>query len=226
MRAVLIGLGGIGSHLVEPLARTLVFSKSERAPKTLILVDGDTYEKKNRQRQRFDIAANKAEATKEWIAPPFPDIQVEAKPHFISEDNIFALIREGDVVLLAVDNHATRKLISEYAETLGSVLVISGGNELYDGNIQVYEKSAGTALLPPLTWMHPEIEHPNDRNPAELSCEELAASGSTQLLAVNNMAAALMLNALLLWLDGKTPPYHELYFDISTGNVRPAKVKH
>ena len=46
---ILIGLGGTGSHLVEPLARLL--STLSHSPE-LVLVDGDVYSAGNRGRQR------------------------------------------------------------------------------------------------------------------------------------------------------------------------------
>lgn len=225
MRAVLIGLGGIGTHLVEPLCRTLAFSQSERAPKRVILVDGDGYEEPNRSRQKFTSAANKAHATQEWLAPLFPEITIEAKSHFVDAMNVFLFCREGDAVFLAVDNHATRKLLSDHLSTLSNGLLISGGNEEYDGNIQIYARVDGKDITPPLTWQHPEIEFPKDRNPAELSCTERAQQGAPQILSVNFTIASLMLNAYTLWLERGAVPYGEAYFDLRIGNVRAVKLR-
>ncbi|MDO8676121.1 MAG: ThiF family adenylyltransferase [Candidatus Azambacteria bacterium] len=224
MRTVIIGLGGIGSNIVEPLSRILTFSQSKRAPKRLILIDGDKYEERNRERQKFQVTANKAESVKDWLRPLFSELDIEAKPRFVDESNAFVFIKEGDAVFLSVDNHATRKLVSDHAATLSDILVISGGNELYDGNVQIYERRKGIDITTPLVWLHPEIESPQDRNPAELNCQELAKAGSPQLLAVNFMVASLMLNAFCLWLEERAWVYNEIYFDILTGNCRPSKI--
>lgn len=223
MRAVIIGLGGIGTHLAEPLCRILTYSKNELAPKRVLLIDGDKYENKNRERQRYIVAANKAEASRELLQPLFPELEIEAKTNYIDAENIFLFVREGDVVFLAVDNHATRNVLATHAQTLQNVIIFSGGNEEYDGNIQVYERKDGKDLTPPLTWLHPEIESPKDKNPAELGCDEIIQSGGTQILATNNMAASLLLAAYTIWLKKGSLPYHEVYFDLSTGNVRPVK---
>ncbi len=223
MRAVLIGLGGIGSHLAEPLCRTLVFSKKEQAPKRILLIDGDTYEEKNRERQRCNVLVNKADATREALGPLFPELRLEAKPRFVDKENIFLFIRKGDAVFLAVDNHATRNLVSSHVGTLTDVLLISGGNETYDGNIQVYERRNGKDVSPPLSFLHPEIESPKDKNPADLACGELVAQGNVQLLTTNLTIASLMLNAYVRWLERGELPYTEMYFDLLTGNVRPVK---
>lgn len=222
MRVVLIGLGGIGSHLAEPMSRILAYTEHS-ALNHIILIDGDSYKKENRTRQRFEFSSNKAQATKDKLTVLFPELKIEAKPLFITDDNIYIFIREGDVVLLAVDNHATRKLVSNHVGTLENVLLISGGNDLHDGNIQVYERKNGEDIHTPLTKFHPEIETPQDKNPSELTCEEVAQTGSPQLLTVNFMIAGLLLNAFTLWIQDGKIPYNEQYFDLRTGNIRSVK---
>ncbi len=220
MRAVLIGLGGIGSNLVEPLCRTMAYSNSPQVAKRVILIDGKAFREHNLERQRVTSFANKAEAMQKAMSPLFPALKIEAKPCFVDSENVFVLIREGDTVFLGCDNHATRKLVNDHVLSLENCLLISGGNDLYDGNVQIFWRHKGKHKTPPLTWHHPEIENPKDRNPAELSCEEAAKAGETQILAVNMTAATLILNAYTMWLQDQTIPYHEIYFDLKTGNVR------
>ena len=226
MRVVLIGLGGIGTNLVEVVCRSLVYSKSPRAFKRVLIVDGDIYEPKNRERQIYSNLGNKAEVKKIDLQQMFPELEIEAKPHYVDENNIFLFIREGDIVLSGVDNHPTRKVIADHVRTLENVLLISGGNETYDGNVQVNLRIGGKDITPPITHDHPEIENPKGQNPAALGCGELIAKeGATQLLAVNFHVASLMLNALTLYLEKGEVPYYELYFDIQNGGVRPIILK-
>lgn len=224
-RAVVVGLGGIGSNLVEPLCRTLAYSDKKECPKRIILIDGKAYKERNRERQRFSVLANKADVQRNLLTPSFPELKIESKASFLDENNIFVFIKENDVVFLGCDNHATRKLVSDHASMLDNVMIISGGNELYDGNVQIYLRADGKDVTPSLKFQHPEIETPADRNPAQLSCEELAKAGEPQLLNVNSTVAVLMLNAFTLWLLKGSVPYHEIYFDINTGNVRPVKMR-
>ncbi len=225
-RIVIIGLGGIGSNLIEPLCRILAYANNnERAPKRVILIDGKAYKERNRERQKFSALANKAEVTIDWLRPLFPELDIEAKPYFVNANNILALIRNGDIIFLGCDNHATRNLISAHVESLDDALLISGGNELYDGNVQILERKEGRAVTPSLIFQHPEIENPSDCNPAELSCEELAKVGEPQILTVNLTIATLMLNSFTLWLANGFIPYYEIYFDLRTGNMRPVKQK-
>jgi molybdopterin/thiamine biosynthesis adenylyltransferase len=234
MRIKVIGLGGIGSHLVTHLCRHLEASfPNEELHVTVI--DGDTYEARNADRQEFPEIGNKAEITATRISKDYPGIEIEAKPHFITEENAFVMINSGDIVFMGVDNHATRKLVSAHCEALENIVLISGGNELNDGNVQVHIRKDGRELTPPITYLHPEIEHPQDRNPAEMSCEELIQSGSPQVFLTNLTAAVCMLNAFRMvsaYLAGKGDlVYSEQYFDVLTGKTdavlrkRSAKTK-
>ena len=61
MRVKVIGIGGIGGCLLPVLCKFLDFKTSDKV--TLVLVDGDSYETKNLDRQFFDDFGNKAEVT-------------------------------------------------------------------------------------------------------------------------------------------------------------------
>jgi molybdopterin/thiamine biosynthesis adenylyltransferase len=183
-------------------------------------VDGDNYEEKNRERQRYTVTANKALTSKDLLAPLFPELTIEAKSAYVDENTALVLIREGDAVFLCVDNHATRKVVSDHIASLANALLVSGGNDLYDGNVQVYERKDGEDITPPLDFRHPEIDEPKDQNPADLACGELVQAGAPQILAVNLAIASMMLNAFSNWLRDGSVPYREQYFDLKTGNVR------
>lgn len=218
MKAIVVGLGGIGSNLLESLCRTLLFSKSELCPRSVLLVDGDRYQPKNRDRQRVGSLGNKAEVARNLMKATFPPLDISAEPEFISSKNIRKIIKNGDAVFSCVDNHATRKLISDHFQRLKNGLFISGGNEKIDGNIQICHKRGGAYLTPPITHLHPEIENPKDKNPADRNCGEmLEVDGDAQILAVNVMIAGMMLGAFTLYLrDGKTP-YSEAFYDLEEG---------
>ncbi len=220
MGAVIVGLGGIGSNLLESLCRTILFSKSELCPRSVLLVDGDKYQPKNRNRQRVGSLGNKAEVARGLMKITFPPLDISAEPEFISSKNISKFIKNGDVVFSCVDNHATRKLLSDHFKKLKNGLLISGGNEKIDGNIQICHKQGGVYLTPLITYLHPEIENPKDKNPADRNCGEiLEVDGDAQILAVNVMIAGMMLGAFTLYLrDGKTP-YSEAFYDLEEGSM-------
>jgi molybdopterin/thiamine biosynthesis adenylyltransferase len=217
-----IGLGGIGSYLVEPLARFLNYEK-EFAEITVI--DGDTYEEKNRGRQQFSKLDKKAAVTAEEMQKKFPKVHFRAKSEYITEDNVISTIREGDVVFLCVDNHKTRKIVSDRCKELDNVTLISGGNDFTDGNVIHYKRVDGKDVTKAPTDLFPSIANPQDKNPGELSEEERQgcareAETNPQLLFTNLAAASHMLNCFYAHQQGKAW-YEQVYFDIVTARSRP-----
>jgi molybdopterin/thiamine biosynthesis adenylyltransferase len=217
-----IGIGGIGCALLPFLCRYLQYSGE---PARITLIDGDRFERGNAPRQAFHRLGNKAEVKARELAQEFEALSLRSTPEFVTPENAARLIAPGDWVLLMVDNHASRQLVSDHAGALSDLTLISGGNDYEDGNVQVYVRRDGQDLTPSLSRYHPEIAQPRDRNPAEMSCEELMAQGAPQLLFTNLMVASLMLNAFYALRQGGVN-YSEVYLDIvqnvSRAVIRPA----
>ena len=211
MKIVVIGLGGVGSILCERLARFLNYSAELDAE--LFLVDGDTYETKNYERQEFTQMGNKAEIKAGDLDEQYPQMKLDFFPAYINEANIAQAIREGDVVFLCVDNHKTRMIVSNYCKQLNDVTLFSGGNEFTDGNVQIYVRKGGKDLTPDLCAYHPEIANPEDKLPEEMSCEELAKS-DPQLYFVNLFVATLMCGAFYNVVIREKIGASEVYFDM------------
>lgn len=216
MRVKVIGLGGIGTWLLPPLAR---FLRYKQLGSELVLIDGDRYEPENAERQAFDALGAKAEVAAARIGREHPELAVRAVSEYVTEETAMRLIREGDVVLAGVDNHATRKILSDRAGELDKVVVISGGNELTTGSVQVYWREGGKdKTLPMANPYHPEIARPTDQVPGP-ACERQAPR-QPQLLFMNAAVASAMLSAFYAWLEGKLN-YDMVYIDILTNTVRP-----
>jgi molybdopterin/thiamine biosynthesis adenylyltransferase len=228
LKAKIIGCGGIGTCLTDTLCRYLQFSDHPNIEVSLI--DGDTYEERNRERQVFKQLGPKASVTAERLRDEFPRLIFWDHPVYLADHNIISLIRENDFVFSCVDNHKTRKLVSERAEELDNVTIISGGNDYEDGNVQIHIRRDGQNITVPVaSHYHPEIQNPQDRNPGDVDeeregCQELAAA-APQLLIMNNLIAAHMLKAFYAVLKGyheKDPKeYSEFYLDIPSGKVVP-----
>jgi molybdopterin/thiamine biosynthesis adenylyltransferase len=206
MRKVkIIGVGGIGSYLVEPLARYLNFLNTSVE---ITIVDGDAYESKNKQRQQFSKIGNKAEVTVKDLSLKFPNILFKAQPVYIDKKNVISLIRENDEVFLCVDNHSTRNIVSKRCEELDNVLLINGANEYTDGDVFVYAKRDGKNAKTnnrSLIEAFPKIADPQDLHPAEKkqsSCQ-VEAQSSPQLLFMNLTIAAFMCNCYYAFHEGK-----------------------
>jgi molybdopterin/thiamine biosynthesis adenylyltransferase len=212
-----IGVGGIGCALLPHLARYLQ-AKGDAARVTL--VDGDAFEARNADRQAFGRLGNKATVKAMELAQQFEGLSFRAVPEYVTPENVEAVVRSGDVVFLGVDNHATRRVVSERCQKLAEVTLISGGNDYTDGNVQVYLRRADRDVTLPLTRLHPEIADPKDRSPHELSCEELSRGAAPQLLFANLAVASAMLNAFYACEMGRLQ-YGEVYLDILEGRANP-----
>jgi len=223
MDIAIIGLGGIGSILCGRLGRFLNYSRELRTA-NVALVDGDEYEDKNYERQEFSSIGNKAKSKSIDLKMKYPALNVTAHEVFVNDTTAADTIKEGSVVLLCVDNHKTRKIVSNYCQQLQDVTLISGGNDFIDGNVQIYVRKGGKDLTPDLCSYHPEIANPDDKLPEEMSCEELANS-SPQLYFANLGAATLMCWAFYNFvvtgqaLEGDGPYISDAYFDITTMTI-------
>ncbi len=229
----LVGLGGVGGIVARYLS---IFLASLGRSVRLVLIDGDEFEPKNAARMLFSEAGNKAAVLCDDLDEYLLDSAVTllAIEEYVTPENVERLIVEGDVVLLCVDNHATRKLVNDHVARLDHACLISGGNDGVGedasgrvlrgtfGNVQVYLRRAGEDVTPSLLAFHPEIAHPVDRLPTELSCTDLLES-VPQLLFTNLLTASAILNTLLLHLSS-TLHYSELAFDLADGLMRPTPV--
>ena len=227
-----IGIGGIGSSLVNFLGRFLWVQNVKGLNITLDLIDGDQIELRNKERMDFEsihLSDNKAVAKAIQLAREFGDrLLIRPIPEYISDQNIKGLVQNQDIVFLAVDNFKTRKYVSDYCETLKNVVLFSGGNDGIEngedgtlGNVQIYERYRGKEKRNPITRFHPEINNPKDKAPFEKSCEELAQGSAPQLLFINLAVASTLLNAFYSWLQNRLD-YEEAYIDIVAGRVQTA----
>ncbi|MGD2071996.1 MAG: ThiF family adenylyltransferase [Candidatus Thorarchaeota archaeon] len=219
MDITIIGLGGIGSILSGRLCRFLNYSKFEEDINVL-LVDGDEYEYKNLERQEFERMGNKAEIKAVELEEKYPNINFNSHPEFIINDTINEVIKENNIVLLCVDNHKTRLIVSNYFWTLQNGILISGGNDWIDGSVQIYVRKEGRDLTPDLCLHHPEIANPDDKSPNEMSCEELSKS-EPQLYFANLAAASIMCFAFWNVVIQGNVGISEVYFDIEQMSVVP-----
>jgi hypothetical protein len=225
-----IGLGGVGSIVARYGA---VFLASLAQEARLVLIDGDTFEHSNTARMLFSTCGNKATVLGHELLTGFVDsnLSLLAVEEFVTPANATRLIQCGDICLLCVDNHATRKLVNDHCAQLSDICLISGGNDGVGedssgtfargtyGNVQIYVRLHGNDITPSLVEHHLEIANPVDHLPSDLSCTELVTS-TPQILFANLAVASAMLNTLLLHLAGVLH-YGELSFDIAEGLMRP-----
>jgi molybdopterin/thiamine biosynthesis adenylyltransferase len=211
----IIGCGGVGSYLSIPLLKYLEYRHGEEEGTELLLVDGDVFEEKNHTRQICSMNAmgtNKAEYLSNLLNVMKKNVIIKTIKSYVTPENIEKILGDINVIFLCVDNHATRKLVDNYRRQASHLpILISGGNELYDGNVQLVQYDTKS-----LQDVHPEISEPTDVNPG-VSCTE-GAKTSPQLGIVNNLVAAYML--ALFYQNNlmhiKTNKKHEVFFDINS----------
>ena len=103
------GCGGLGGYLMEYLARLGIG--------TIRCVDADVFDETNLNRQILattqTMGMSKALAAQERLRIVNPSVRTEPVCAFLDETNVQELIRGCDVVLDALDNIPTRKLLAD-----------------------------------------------------------------------------------------------------------------
>ncbi len=236
---VIIGLGGVGIPLARTVVRFLASvcqTAADDRGVEVVLCDGDAFNHENLYRMDVPEFGNKAQVLGLALldAIDCPNLTIRWVTQYVSSANVDQLIADGDCVLLACDNHRTRKLVGEHcAERMDNVVLISGGNDGLEeglagtyGNVQVHVRSEGRDLTAPLTRFHPEIADPQDQSPDDISCLELAAAGVPQLSFTNLAVASAICNALLRLMmpgDGQ-PMYDEVALDVWEATSLPHRL--
>ena len=228
-RTIIIGAGGTGGLLIPPLARLLRYhagSSSLGARHPITVIDGDSFEEHNCQRQHIgagQVGMNKAE----WIANLCEQQGLEIGVHpggYADKPMLRKLLRSDACPLLlvaAVDNDATRKLcIDVLLESGRDFFFITPGNSAASdpaaaikGNVLWFGKDGDTSYGINPALVFPNIEQPQDAAPRYGSCAA-AAPSAPQLITANALAAAMTLTVIQNLLDGAlVPDYSSVFFN-------------
>lgn len=130
---LIIGLGGLGSPVAMYLAAAGVGQ--------LTLVDDDTVELSNLQRQilhtHADIGHAKVESAAKTLRAINPEVEVNTRQQRISGDQLRLAAQQADVVIDASDNFATRFAINQACVDTRTPLV-SGAAMRLEGQVSVF----------------------------------------------------------------------------------------
>lgn len=220
-RLFLFGSGGTGGFALEFLTRLLAGKNA-----TIEVFDGDHVELKNLKRQNFtqdDITQNKAEVLVNKLSNSVLDApNLIGHPDYIYDVNdllMHILLNleddETPILISAVDNVETRRLINQTAEALkeagADTILIDSGNSDQGGQVVVfanYDVQQYTSLgqptdqkitLPSMLTLFPEIDvikNDSDRNPAFVTtCAENAES-VPQAMMMNVRNADIITNII------------------------------
>ncbi|MHC1746492.1 MAG: ThiF family adenylyltransferase [Negativicutes bacterium] len=118
-KVAVVGAGGLGGTVIELLARLGVGQ--------LRIIDGDTFAVHNLNRQlmstEHNIGVNKAYAAASRVEVINCDVQTEAIPYMLDEENAEELLKGVDVVVDALDNVSTRLLVNRVTKQYGIPLI-------------------------------------------------------------------------------------------------------
>lgn len=137
-KVLMIGAGGLGCPALQYLAAAGVG--------TIGIVDGDTVDESNLQRQVLfstsDIGTKKVEAAKARLEALNPDVAIDAYPVNLMSDNALKIIQEYDLVIDGTDNFATRYLVNDACVKLDKPFVY-GAIHKFEGQVSVFNYENG-----------------------------------------------------------------------------------
>jgi molybdopterin/thiamine biosynthesis adenylyltransferase/rhodanese-related sulfurtransferase len=137
-KVLLIGAGGLGSPTAVYLAAAGVG--------TIGLMDGDTVDVSNLQRQILHTTANvgrpKVESGTEMLRALNPDVNVVPLPTRIDVDNVMDIIKDYDLVIDGSDNFDTRYLLNDACYLAGKAN-IHGSIFQFEGMASVFAPNKG-----------------------------------------------------------------------------------
>ena len=200
----IIGCGGVGSAIVPSFCLL-------KPPAEITLIDGDTLEPKNLNRQMFsarEVGRNKAEA-----------LAARYQCRFIPEWFARGKLRHQrhDWLLCLVDNHRTRREALEVCDEVGCQAIFAA-NETHSSEAYYYRRTWKDTYRDPRVY-YPELntDQSGDPRAAAIGCTGEAQVANRQLVSANLMAAALAEHLFVLW-NLKAPR-----LDAETVSVLPHK---
>ena len=186
-RVLVVGCGGLGGHIIDQLARIGVGF--------LRVVDGDVFDASNLNRQLLSsvplLGISKAKAAADHIARVNPDVAAEAVEEFLTKDNAAALIAGCDVVMDALDNIESRKLLSAACEQANIPYIY--------GAIQGWVAQAAISL-------------PGDKLIDKLYPEEIEINDKSVLSFTPALCASMQTALCVKWLLGRSVETGTIYY--------------
>ena len=154
-----LGVGGVGSHCIEALARSGVGH--------LILVDHDKVSLTNINRQSIALHSTvgqyKTKVMKAKIADISPEIQVMTDEEFVLEENLEQVFEiRPDYIVDAIDTVTAKLAVAEYAKEHQIPLISSmgTGNKLHPEMFEI-DDIRNTSVCPLCRVMRKELKKRN-----------------------------------------------------------------
>jgi hypothetical protein len=211
-RLHLIGCGGTGSWLAEPLVKLLTYHNNVDL-RQICLYDGDVYEESNLTRQLFPasyLGQNKAVVTKSRLVTSGVAIAIEVYGEYINEDLMLHYLNRhwepgADLVVVAIDNeHGRHDIINALTKYNGDFICLLPGNEFRTATAIWFGKNNGE-IYP----LHPFDFADNYANPSDKPRGNCAYEviSSPQLINANFASALLCLELTYALINGGSLPF-------------------
>ena len=156
-KVMVFGVGGVGSHCIDALARCGVGN--------LVLIDNDTVSMTNINRQSIayhsTIGRYKTEVMKQRIADICPETKVVTYERFIGRDTLDDILAEKpDYIIDAIDTVTAKLALVEKAAEYGIPLISSmgTGNKLHAELFEITDISK-TSVCPLCKVMRKELKN-------------------------------------------------------------------
>ena len=186
-RILVVGCGGLGGHIIDQLARIGVGF--------LRVVDGDVFEASNLNRQLLSsvplLGISKAKAAADHIARVNPDVTVDTAETFLTENNALELLEGCDIVMDALDNITSRKILAAACKKANIPYIY--------GAIQGWVAQAAISM-------------PGDRLIDTLYPEEIEIRDKSVLSFTPALCASMQTGLCVKWLLGRSVETGTIYY--------------
>ncbi len=197
---VCIGAGGTGGNFLKELGRFLSFFREVGKSWKLSIVDGDTVEARNTERQPFmvsDTMQHKSSVMAEALVDclGLPQDRVTAYTQYIDEYRELKEIigyagKYSSVVILVgcVDNHRARQVMHTAFNEIPNIIYLDSANEFSEGEVVCGIRIDGKEIAPPRGYYFPEVLTDTGLRASEQSCGVINESAPQHL--ITNLTAA------------------------------------
>ncbi len=186
-KIIVVGCGGTGSLTMGYLARMLRNTRT-----SVLLVDGDTVEDKNLERQGFsscDIGEYKAEMLADEVLGVGMKCVQYIPDYLIDKSQLPRPEKDEFTILIGcVDNHRARQVMHQYFYSTDNIMYIDSANEFDAGEVCVAIRANGKDVAPPRGYYFPDVLTDKSPRADELGCDVVNISAPQHVITNSLMA--------------------------------------
>lgn len=228
LRIALVGLGGLGSHMVQQLAYM--------GARDLLVIDDDVIEQSNLNRlvgaTPEDVSVLKTRVAQRQISGIAPEAHVVAVGHSVLDKQTRLRLREADIVVAGVDNDGVRLFLNRFCKALHKPYIDVGSEITVHGGVVTSIGGRCNVVLPggPCLQCMNEIDAAEARfyflseyqkaKAQDLGYGIRAEGPVPSIVNLNGTVASGALFELQAMLSGLRPPHPAQYYEaFSTANL-------